>query len=217
MWRIWLVLCFASAVHGIDGADESTKSEMPPVVDAVPKVSRIYIDTLANEYIAVEKALWTKIETQQLLVDRGQLLDEIYREHKHIIGADFGQHATIWSLGLQRHAKIFNDILAINTNAQNIKEYIFAEENDKAVELAQNAHEQMEKTATEFYQLITDKSFWENIIYNVSDFASNTFFVFAVTTVQILRTLFDSGGQRSMQEAHNGPAQCKSADFRCTQ
>lgn len=149
-------------------SDKSLKIPLAPVASTAPKVIRIYIDTLADNYLAIEKSLWTKIETQQLLVDRGQLLDEIYREHKRILEADFGQHSNIWSLGLQRHAKLFNDILAINTNAQNIKEYIFAKENDKVLELAQNAHEQMAKSATEFNQLISDKSFWDNIVYNVS-------------------------------------------------
>lgn len=174
MWQIYLFLCVAIiAVYRIDGANESVKPEVPlaaaPTISAAPKVMRIYIDTLANDYLAMEKMLWSKIETQQLLVERGILLDEIYREHKRILEANFGQHATIWSLGLQRHAKLFNEILAINTNARNIKEYIFAKENDKVLELAQNAHEQMENSAAEFYKLISDKSFWENIVYNVSE------------------------------------------------
>lgn len=167
MWLIHSVLCFVLIVHRIDSANEK---EVPLASAAVitPKVARIHIDTLANDYLAVEKLLWSKIEMQKLLVDRGQLLDEIYREHKRILESEFGQHTTIWSLGLQKHAKLFNDILAINTNAQNIKEYIFAKENDKVLDLAQNAHEQMEKSATEFYQLISDKSFWDNVVYNVS-------------------------------------------------
>lgn len=167
MWKIYSFLCFALIVYRIDGADESVV--VPATTVALPpKTMRIFIDTLADNYLTVEKTLWKKIEMQQLLVERGQLLDEIYREHKRILEADFGQHATIWSLGLQRHAKLFNEILAINTNAQNIKEYIFAKENENILELSQNAHEQMEKSATEFYQLISDKSFWENIVYNVS-------------------------------------------------
>lgn len=171
MWPIYSCLFFVLIVHRIDGVDESTKSVVP--VAATPatssKVSRIFIDSLANDYLAVEKALWMKIEKQQLLVERGQLLDEIYREHKRILEADFGQHATFWSLGLQRHAKLFNQILAINTNAQNIKKYIFDKENDKVLELVQNAHEQMEKSATEFYELISAKSFWDNVVLNVGE------------------------------------------------
>lgn len=166
MWLIHSVLCFVLIVHRIDSA---TESGVPLASAAVtPKVARIHIDTLANDYLAIEKLLWSKIEMQKLLVDRGQLLDEIYREHKRILESEFGQHTTIWSLGLQKHAKLFNDILAINTNAQNIKEYIFAKENDKVLDLAQNAHEQMEKSATEFYQLISDKLFWDNVVYTVS-------------------------------------------------
>lgn len=169
MWPIDSFLCFVLIVHRIEGADESIKSEMATAPASTPKVSRIFIDNLANDYLAVEKALWSKIETQQLLVERGQLLDEIYREHKRILEADFGYHATIWSLGLQRNVRLFNGILAINTNAQNIKEYIFDKENDKVLELVQNAHEQMEKSATEFYQLISDKPFWDNVLLNVSE------------------------------------------------
>lgn len=169
MWHIYSILCFVAViVHRIDGADEVTKSETPLAAAVItPKVSRIYIDTLADDYLAVEKVLWSKIEAQQLLVDRGQLLDEIYREHKRILEADFGQYATIWSLGLQRNAPLFNGILAMNANAQNFKEYIFAKENDKVLELAQNAHEQMEKSVTEFHHWIGDKSFWDGVIHDV--------------------------------------------------
>lgn len=215
MWRIYSILSFVlcCAVHG---ADDVTKSETPLAAAAIaPKVSRIYIDTLADDYLAVERALWSKIEAQQLLVDRGQLLDEIYREHKRILEADFGQHATIWSLGLQRHAKLFNDILAINTNAQNIKEYIFAKENDKVLELAQNAHEQMEKSATEFHELISDKSFWDNVVYNVSTARVTWEGRVVCVYVWLIQYRFVLGCQRQVyQEANNARTQCQSADIR---
>lgn len=174
MWQIYGFLCFVLIAPRIDATNETSTTADTPLatVAATSKVSRIYVDILANDYLAIEKTLWTKIEKQQLLVERGQLLDEIYREHKRILEADFGQYATIWSLGLQRNVKLFNNILAINTNAQNVKEYIFGNENDKVLELAQNAHEQMENSATEFYQLINDKSFWENVVYNVSKLGS---------------------------------------------
>lgn len=215
MWPIYWLLCLVLIVPLIDGADESTKSNVPLTAASATtsKVSRIFIDSLANDYLAVEKVLWSKIETQQLLVDRGQLMDEIYREHKRILEADFGQHATIWSLGLQRHAKLFNEILAINTNAQNIKGYIFDKENDKVLELVQNAHVQMEKSATEFYQLISDKSFWDNVILNVGELRGRLYAI----GVSIMN-VFVSGCQRSMHsEANNGQPKCQSADFRHTQ
>lgn len=170
MWRIYSFLSFALIVHGVHDAKGSPEVKLASVAgDVAPKMLRIHIDTVANDYLAMEKALWTKIEQQQLLVERGQLLDEIYREHKRILEVNFGDHATIFSLGLQRNAKLFNEILAINANTANLKEYIFARENDKVLELVQNAHEQMERSATEFYQLISDKSLWDNIVDNVSE------------------------------------------------
>lgn len=216
MWQIYSFLCFALLAYRVDGANDTTQSVVPlaTTAAATPKALRIFVDSLTNDYLAIEKTLWTKIEMQQLLVERGQLLDEIYREHKRILEADFGQHATIWSLGLQRHAKLINEILAINTNAQNIKEYIFAKENDKVLELAQNAHEQMETSATEFYQLISDKSFWDNIAYNVSKTGGGGGCGGVDERTPALNS-FISGGQRATmrQEAGRGLAQRPSADL----
>lgn len=134
------------------------------------KSHRVYIDSLTEKYLTIEKELWTKIDTKQLIVERGELLNEIYREHGNVFDEDFGSTNTIWTLGIQQHEKLIHNILAINSNAQNNKQYLLSKEYPKVIDLAKNAMEQMENTATDFYHMISEKSFWNNILFNVSDF-----------------------------------------------
>lgn len=128
---------------------------------------QILIDKLTSEYIASEKALWKKIDTQLILLDRGSLLNEIYREHSRILSNDFGEHKVLWSLGIQKYERLVNTILSIDTNINNIKDYLSKAAYTKLTELAKNAATQIQQSADELSSTITRSSFWTDIVSNV--------------------------------------------------
>lgn len=137
--------------------------------EEVPNKShQIHIDKLTEEYLVIEKELWKKISTQQILFDRGVFLNEIYREHNRTVFNDFGDSKSIWSLGIQKHQRLINTVLAVDTNAKNVKEYLAHAEYTKLMELAKNAVMQMEQSADELHSVISDKSFWGDILANVT-------------------------------------------------
>lgn len=130
-------------------------------------IQQIQIDKLTSEYLSVEKQLWVKIGTQQILVDRGNLLNEVYREHKRILNNDFGGSKTIWSLGIQKNQQLINTMLSIDTNQRNIQDYLTNGEHTKMEDLAKSTAVSMEKSMDDLFQSITDQTFWTNILANV--------------------------------------------------
>lgn len=126
--------------------------------------NQILIDKLASEYISVEKALWKKIDTQLILLDRGSFLSEIYREHTRILNNDFDEHKVVFSLGIQKYQRLINTVLSIDTNARNIKEYLSKSQYVKLVDLAQNAATQMQQSADELHAIIGQRSFWTDLV-----------------------------------------------------
>jgi len=130
---------------------------------------RIYVDNLAEKYLTLEKKLWLNIEGKQLQVERGGLLNEIHGQHIQMLSEDFGRTDAIWSLGIQRHQDLFHNVLAINSNADNNKQYLTRREYQKVIELAKNTMVQMEKSATDFYNIVHDKKLWDDILNNIAN------------------------------------------------
>lgn len=130
----------------------------------------ILIDKLTNEYIVQEKALWKKIDTQLILLDRGSLLNEIYREHSRILNNDFGDTKLLWSLGIQKYERLINTVLAIDTNIKNIKAYLMKAEYARLTDLAKNAASQMIQSADDLNTIIANKPFWTDLASNVTYF-----------------------------------------------
>lgn len=129
----------------------------------------ILIDKITTEYIVQEKSLWKKIDTQLILLDRGSLLNEIYREHSRILNNDFGEAKLIWSLGIQKYEKLINTVLAIDTNIKNIKAYLMKAEYARLMELAKNAAPQMRQSADDLSTIIGSVSFWTDIVSSVNN------------------------------------------------
>lgn len=125
---------------------------------------QILIDKLTIEYLAVEKALWKKIDTQLILLDRGSLLSEIYHEHSRILNNDFGENRLLWSLGIQKYERLINIVLSIDTNVKNIKDYLIKSEYVKLVELARSAGQQMQKSAADLDDIVGQRSFWNDLL-----------------------------------------------------
>lgn len=125
---------------------------------------QILIDKLTAEYLAVEKALWKKIDTQLILLDRGSLLSEIYHEHSRILSNDFGENRVLWSLGIQKYERLINIVLSIDTNVKNIKDYLIKSEYVKLVDLARNAGQQMQKSAADLDDIAAQRSFWNDLL-----------------------------------------------------
>lgn len=130
-------------------------------------VQQIFTDKLTSEYLGNEKNLWKKIDTQQILIDRGQLFNEIYREHNKTVNNDFGDTKTIWSLGIQKNQRLINTVLAIDTNYKNVRHYLTNAEYVKLVDLAKSATTQMEKSMDDLFEAINEKTFWTDILSDV--------------------------------------------------
>lgn len=130
---------------------------------------QILVDKLTSEYLIKEEALWKKINTQLILLDRGSLLNEIYREHSRILNNDFGEHKILFGLGIQKYEPLINTILSIDTNVKNIKEYLRRADYTKLADLAKNAASQMQRSLNDLQNVISQRSFWNDLI-NVSHF-----------------------------------------------
>lgn len=126
--------------------------------------NQILIDKLTNEYLASEKALWKKIDTQLILLDRGSLLNEIYHEHLRILNNDFGENRVLWNLGIQKYEKLINIVLSIDTNVKNIKDYLTKSQYAKLIDLAQNAAQQIQKSTDDLNAIIGQRSFWNDLV-----------------------------------------------------
>lgn len=127
----------------------------------------IHIDKLASAYIASEKAMWKKLDTQLILIDRGSLLNEIYHEHALFLRNDFGDGGVLWKLGIQKYESLIGTVLAINTNAKNIQDYLTKAEYAKLADLAKNAAGQMLQSANSLNATIGSISFWSDLATNV--------------------------------------------------
>lgn len=128
---------------------------------------QIQIDKLTSAYIASEKAIWKKIDTQLILIDRGSLLNEIYHEHVQFLGNDFGGGSVLWHLGIQKYESLIGTLLSINTNAKNIQDYLTKAEYAKLADLAKNAAGQMLASANSLNATIGSISFWSDLATNV--------------------------------------------------
>lgn len=132
--------------------------------------NQIQIDKLTSEYLTVVKALWKKLDTQLILLDRGSLLNEIYREHSRILNNDIDEHKVLWSLGIQKNQQLINTVLSVDTNTKNIKDYLVKSEYVKMVDLAKNAATQMQQSANELNTIIGQRSFWADLVSVSVDF-----------------------------------------------
>lgn len=139
--------------------------------------NQILIDKLTSEYISVEKALWKKIDTQLILLDRGSFLSEIYREHSRILNNDVDEHKVLWSLGIEKYQQLINTVLSIETNSKNIKEYLCKSQYVKLVELAKNAAAQMQQAANELHAIIGQPTFWTDLVSVRLIFCANIPFI----------------------------------------
>lgn len=128
---------------------------------------RIQIDKLTSAYIVAEKAIWKKIDTQLILIDRGSLLNEIYHEHAQFLRNDFGDGRVLWNLGIQKYESLINTVLSINTNAKNIQDYLTTAEYAKLADLAKNAAGQMLQSANSLNATIGSVSFWNDLATSV--------------------------------------------------
>lgn len=125
---------------------------------------QILIDELTKEYVLSEKALWKKIDTQLILLDRGTLLNEIYREHSRILNNDFGDNTLLRSLEVKKFEKLINTVLSIDTNVKNIKDYLAKGEYTKLIDLAKNSATQMGQSAADLNNIIGQRSFWLELV-----------------------------------------------------
>lgn len=128
---------------------------------------KIHIDKLTSAYIASEKAIWKKIDTQLILIDRGSLLNEIYHEHDQFLRNDFGDDRALWNLGIQNYESLINTVLSINTNTKNIQDYLNKADYAKLGDLAKNAAGQMLQAASSLNATIGSLSFWNDLTTKV--------------------------------------------------
>lgn len=137
------------------------------IVVSVFGEQQIRIDKLTSAYIRSEKALWKKINTQLILIDRGSLLNEIYHEHAQFLQNDFGEGSVLWQLGIQKYEPLIATVLSINTNAKNIQDYLTKAEYAKLADLAKNAAGQMLHAANNLNATIGQITFWNDLASSV--------------------------------------------------
>ncbi|XP_031621010.1 uncharacterized protein LOC116339329 [Contarinia nasturtii] len=130
---------------------------------------QILIDKFTSEYFPKEKALWKKIDTQLILLDRGSLLNEIYREHSRILSDfgennEFGEIKVLKSLGVQKYSRLISTVQTITSNVKNIKEHLAKAEYTKLVDLAKNAANQIQNSANDLHNIIGKRSFWIDLV-----------------------------------------------------
>lgn len=128
---------------------------------------QIQIDKLTSEYIATEKQLWKKIDTQLILIDRGSLLNEIYHEHNQFLRNNFGDSRVLWNLSIQKYEPLINTVLSIDTNAKNIQDYLAKAEYAKLADLAKSNAAQMQQAADHLNATIGRSAFWNDLISSV--------------------------------------------------
>lgn len=125
---------------------------------------QILIDKLTSEYIQTEKTLWKKIDTQQILLDRGSLLNEIYREHSNILNNNLDGNKVLYSLGNPKYQQLLNIISSIDINTNNIKQHLARAEFTKLLDLAKNAAIQIQQSSDGLNAIIGHRSFWSDLI-----------------------------------------------------
>lgn len=129
---------------------------------------KVHIDQITSEYLKTEKDLWKKIDTQQILVDRGILLGEIYREHKRILNDNFGDTTIISGFDGNRFQQLINIITSIDSNTNNIKKFLSNAEYGKLTELMKISITSFEKLTEDIFRVLDDKTYWNDILMNVN-------------------------------------------------
>lgn len=137
------------------------------IVASVFGEQQIQIDKLATEYVALEKALWKKIDTQLILIDRGSLLNDIYRGHAEFLRHDFGDSRVFRNSGIQKYEPLINTMSSIDTNVKNIRDYLSKAEYTKLADLAKSAATQMQQVANDLNTTIGSSSFWTDLAASV--------------------------------------------------
>lgn len=130
---------------------------------------KIQVDKLTTEYITLEKALWKKVDTQLILIDRGSLLNEIYHKHAEFLRQDFGDSRVIGNLGIQKYQPLITTALSIDTNLKNIQDYLTKAEYTKMADLAKNAAGQMQQAANDLNTTIGSSSFWNDLATSMAN------------------------------------------------
>lgn len=136
---------------------------------------QIQIDKFTTEYIALEKGLWKKIDTQLILIDRGSLLNEIYHKHAEFLRRDFGDTRLISDLGIQKYERLMCTVSSIDTNVKNIRDYLSKAEYAKMADLAKNAAGEMQQAANDLNTTIGSGSFWNDLITSVCNLIDVTY------------------------------------------
>lgn len=129
---------------------------------------KVHIDKITTEYLKTEKDLWKKIDTQQILVDRGILLGEIYREHKRILSDNFGDAKIINGFNGNKFQQLINIITSIDSNTNNVKTFLSNAEYGKLTELMKSSITPFEKLTENIFRVLDDKTYWNDILINVN-------------------------------------------------
>lgn len=129
---------------------------------------KIPVDRVTIDYLQAELNLWQKIDVQQILIDRGNLLNEIYREHNRTLQNDIADAKTIISLSDNgKFRQLFDTVRAIETHTANVKESLEKGDNARVARLLKHSMTEIEQLSETILQAVNDNSFWMNILTNV--------------------------------------------------
>lgn len=137
-------------------------------IDIVRAQTKVPIDIFTVDYLKAERNLWQKIDVQQILIDRGNLLNEIYREHNRTLHNDIGNANTIISLSDNgKFRPTINTVRSIESHTGNVKEALAKGDYARAARLLKNSMAEIERLTDTMLQTVGDNSFWMEILTNV--------------------------------------------------
>lgn len=153
MELVWVAVIL-TAIQGIDLAEAHSK---------VP------IDQFAADYLKRERSLWQNIDVQQILIDRGNLLNEVYCEHNRTLHKHIAT-ATIISLLSLEHGKyrqLLDTVRSIESHTATISESLAKGDYARVARLLKNSMAEIERLPETILNAIGDISFWTEIMNNV--------------------------------------------------
>lgn len=130
--------------------------------------AKVAVDQLTADYLRSERSLWQHIDVQQILVDRGNLLGEIYREHNRTLHKGIGAAATI--VRLSEPAKfrpLLDAVRATESHSAAVTEALAKGDNARVARLLRNSMAEIERLPETVARTVGDTAFWTEAMSNV--------------------------------------------------
>lgn len=130
--------------------------------------AKVAVDQWTADYLRTERSLWQHIDVQQILVDRGNLLGEIYREHNRTLHKGIGAAATIVRLSdPAKFRPLLDAVRSIESHTVAVSEALAKGDNARVARLLKNSMAEIEQLPETVLRRIGDTAFWTEAMSNV--------------------------------------------------